>query len=253
MDLRMTLEIFAIRQMHHSREGSLPERISAAGIPTIIATMRQATTRKDYAGFFEEDYHLHAAIAGLSGMPLLKSLWQQVWDQLSNFHRDSLEVHWPDLRALMSEHEYLASAIESGDLPAAEDGVRHHLEAIWFRMAEQKGTMDQDEDPLHRAVAYLALHFHRELRLANVARKVSFCSAGHLSKRFREEFGIGFQGYLLGLRLDKAADLLRTTSQPIARIARRVGYRDAPRFSQHFKRRFAMTPKQWRARKSRGD
>ena len=43
---------------------------------------------------------------------------------------------------------------------------------------------------------------------------------------------------------------LAATRLPIARIARRVGYRDVSRFGQHFKRRFRATPRQWRARRT---
>jgi AraC-like DNA-binding protein len=35
---------------------------------------------------------------------------------------------------------------------------------------------------------------------------------------------------------------------PVARIARRVGYRDLSRFGLHFKRRFGAPPARWRQR-----
>ncbi|MBL9153109.1 MAG: helix-turn-helix domain-containing protein [Verrucomicrobiales bacterium] len=48
------------------------------------------------------------------------------------------------------------------------------------------------------------------------------------------------------LRLEKAAELLRTTRLPVARIAKRVGYRDVSRFGRHFKRRHGRTPAAYR-------
>jgi AraC family transcriptional regulator len=46
--------------------------------------------------------------------------------------------------------------------------------------------------------------------------------------------------------MEKAAELLRSTRLPIARIAKRVGYNDASRFSQHFKRLFETAPIEYR-------
>ncbi|MEX1048700.1 MAG: helix-turn-helix domain-containing protein [Akkermansiaceae bacterium] len=246
LDLRMTLELFALKRMHEQDDEEVARRIAAAQLDRSIASMKKASTRKDYEVFFKEDYLLHENIVGLSGLPLLSTLWRQVSDHLSQFHQDSLKIYWPDLRVLHSEHEYLVKGIESNDPVAAEDGIRHHLEAIWFRMAEQAGELAQVDDPLHRALAYLALHFHRHLTLKEVAENIAFCSAGHLSKRFRGEFQTSYQGYLLTLRLNKAAELIRSTSMPIIRIMQRVGYNDASRFSLHFRRRFSLTPTQWR-------
>jgi transcriptional regulator GlxA family with amidase domain len=48
--------------------------------------------------------------------------------------------------------------------------------------------------------------------------------------------------------MHKAVGLLTTTSQPIARIARIVGYADASRFGVHFRRRYGLTPRCYRQR-----
>jgi transcriptional regulator GlxA family with amidase domain len=48
--------------------------------------------------------------------------------------------------------------------------------------------------------------------------------------------------------MHKAVGLLTTTSQPIARIARIVGYADASRFGAHFRRRYGLTPRGYRQR-----
>jgi transcriptional regulator GlxA family with amidase domain len=63
---------------------------------------------------------------------------------------------------------------------------------------------------------------------------VSFISPDHLSRLFREHFGIGFQAYLQTLRLEKAEELPNKITRPVAQIARLVGYRDVSRFGQHF-------------------
>jgi AraC family transcriptional regulator len=70
----------------------------------------------------------------------------------------------------------------------------------------------------------------------------------HLSRLFRQRYGVSFQNYVLRLRLEKAAELLQSTQLPVARVALRVGYRDVSRFGQHFRRSYRCTPSAWRAR-----
>ncbi len=73
-----------------------------------------------------------------------------------------------------------------------------------------------------------------------------------ISRLFRQHHGLSFQAYLQRLRLEKAAELLRATRLPIARIAKRAGYRDASRFGQQFKRMSEATPFEYRTAEQRG-
>jgi len=50
------------------------------------------------------------------------------------------------------------------------------------------------------------------------------------------------------LRLKKAAELLRTTSLPIIRIAADTGFCDQNYFSVCFKKAFSVSPKEYRKR-----
>ncbi len=65
---------------------------------------------------------------------------------------------------------------------------------------------------------------------------------GHLSRLFRERYGVSFSKYLRELRMRKAAKLLSDTMLPIRRVAAIVGYQDPSRFAQHFRRRFQALP-----------
>jgi two-component system response regulator YesN len=174
-------------------------------------------------------------------------VWLVVWKGLQGFHQKGFEECFPDARILIEEHEHLVETIALGDPAAAEDAARSHVEAVWFRLAEQQSEKNASKsDPLQRAAAHLAFRMHCPLRLSYVAAKVAFTSPGNLSRLFRQRYGLSFQGYLQKLRMEKAAELLQSTRLPIATIARRVGYRDCSRFGQHFKRKFRFEPRRWR-------
>lgn len=249
-ELRALLEGFAARQ---AASAVAKGAASPAALREVLAGLAMATRARNYRAFREADHALHAEIMELAGVPQLNEAWDGVWSALQRFHQTAFDECFPDARFLIDEHEHLVETIAQGDAAAAEDAARSHVEAVWFRLAEQQreegeGLADAGE-ALQRAVAHIAFSLARPLRLEEVAARVAFTSPGNLSRLFRGHYGIGFQAYVQNLRMEKAAELLRATRLPVARVARRVGYRDAARFGQHFKRRFQVTPSEWRDRR----
>jgi AraC family transcriptional regulator, arabinose operon regulatory protein len=72
-------------------------------------------------------------------------------------------------------------------------------------------------------------------------------SASRLAHLFRENAGMSIQSYLVERRLVMAALLIVQTHQRISQIAYSVGFGDVSNFNHAFKRRFAMSPRQYRA------
>ncbi len=242
--LRSLIEGFAAR---HAASRAARDPAPFVPLRGILKQLNTAIRRRDYAAFRTSDYELHESIVTLADVPLLREVWLLVWNGLQGFHRKGFKECFPDARILSEEHEHLVETITLGDPAAAEDAARAHVEAVWFRLAERQGSAAaQRSDPLQRAAAHLAFRMHCPLRLSEVAAKVAFTSPGNLSRLFRQHHGVSFQGYLQKIRLEKAAELLRATRLPVARIARRVGYRDVSRFGQHFKRKFGTPPNVWR-------
>ena len=242
-ELRSLLEGFAARHA----AGRAAASSALEELRAILKRLTKAVRVRDYVAFLQADFELHGIIVNLAGVPLLHETWLTVWNALLTFHKEAFEDCFPDAVILAAEHEHLVETIVLGDPAAAEDAARSHVEAVWFRLAEQQQiTAEPKGDPLQRAAAHLAFRMHCPLRLSEVARKVAFTSPGNLSRLFRQHLGVSFQGYLQKLRLEKAAELLRATRLPVARIARRVGYRDVSRFGQHFKRRFQASPTAYR-------
>ncbi|WP_318208510.1 AraC family transcriptional regulator [Streptomyces sp. SJL17-1] len=68
-----------------------------------------------------------------------------------------------------------------------------------------------------------------------------------LARRFTALVGRPPMAYLTWWRLTRAAGLLRDTRDPLASVARRVGYSTPYAFSHAFRREFGTTPGQYRA------
>jgi AraC-like DNA-binding protein len=235
-ELRSVLEGFAARHAA-AHAATAPEKLKE--LRSILKRLTKALRARDYSAFRHADLELHETIVSLADVPLLQETWRTVWNSLLAFHKQGFDDYFPDARVLAEEHEHLVETIARGD-------------PVWFRLAEQTMSTNQPEgDPLQRAVAHLAFRLHCPLKLTEVAGEIAFTSPGNLSRLFRQQHGLSFQAYLQRLRLEKAAELLRTTKLPIARIAKRVGYRDVSRFGQHFKRMFEATPVEYRVAEKR--
>ena len=74
------------------------------------------------------------------------------------------------------------------------------------------------------------------------------CSERHFSRLFREEFQVSLRARQSELRLQRARQLLAESDSKILHIAYESGYRHLGLFNAMFKRRFGVTPSEWRQR-----
>ena len=72
------------------------------------------------------------------------------------------------------------------------------------------------------------------------------CSERHFSRLFREELHISLRARQTELRLQHARELLAESDAKISQVACESGYRHLGLFNGLFKRRFGVTPSQWR-------
>lgn len=108
--------------------------------------------------------------------------------------------------------------------PVSEDKLRERLRQLVGQIPESE----------------LAVH-----SLAKLAEQLH-CSERHFSRIFREEFGASLRARQVELRLQRARHLLASTHTKIINVALESGFRHLGLFNSMFKKRFGMTPSQWR-------
>jgi AraC-like DNA-binding protein len=81
--------------------------------------------------------------------------------------------------------------------------------------------------------------------IASLAKKAGF-SRSVLAERFRSFLNEAPMGYLTRWRLKLAAQMLASTSHPVAQIASEVGYESEAAFNRAFKREFLVPPARYR-------
>lgn len=102
-----------------------------------------------------------------------------------------------------------------------------------------------------RAVEYVQEHYNdRNITVESVCRELGV-SAAYFSTIFKKETGKTFISFLTDYRMEKAVELLMTTSDKTYIIAEKVGYADPNYFSYAFKKQYSMSPSKYRTANSR--
>jgi transcriptional regulator GlxA family with amidase domain len=98
---------------------------------------------------------------------------------------------------------------------------------------------------LGELIGLLERHYARRWRLGDLA------SAAHMSESsllatFRQATGQSPIDYLIRLRIQRAAELLRHGSQSISEVAFSVGFEDSNYFSRQFRKTMRTAPRDYR-------
>jgi AraC-like DNA-binding protein len=98
---------------------------------------------------------------------------------------------------------------------------------------------------IQRIASFIETHYTEKLLLADVAKEEGL-SVPYLSHFFRDNFGITFQEHLMGLRCEKARQLLLLTNKNIIDISFEIGFSDIKYLNKGFLKRYGCSPKKYR-------
>lgn len=108
----------------------------------------------------------------------------------------------------------------------------------------------EDENPkssiIEDLLKYLEWNYQYDITVNELAAHKYFVNPSYLSRLFKLQTGKTFSKYLIELRMQKAAKLLRESNLKISDVALCVGYNDVSYFIQTFKKYYFMTPEQYK-------
>lgn len=138
----------------------------------------------------------------------------------------------------------IQDTLSNTDLP---DPIRNHrlLEPlIWLRHQGFHVPTQGEELPLSRVRRLIETDLCHNWRMSEVADH--FATSEATLRRLLAKSGQGFAKILLNTRLEHGLALLQTTNIPISHIAMDCGFKTPSHFSDAFKNRFTISPKQIR-------
>ena len=92
---------------------------------------------------------------------------------------------------------------------------------------------------------YIRKNYAATLDATELARQIGM-SYGYFSRCFHDLIGESFSDYCIRIRMEKAKELLKNTSDTIQTIAFSIGYHDEKYFSRIFKKNTGLSPSEFR-------
>lgn len=100
---------------------------------------------------------------------------------------------------------------------------------------------------LEWAFTFIDQNFQNDITITDIAHSCKI-HRNYLGKIFRDQLGTSPQKFLITYRMNKAAQLLKTTKLSVKDIGNAVGYPNQLHFSRAFKNVYGLPPSQWRDR-----
>lgn len=127
---------------------------------------------------------------------------------------------------------------------------RLHDAAEQFLLELLRRTADKHDAIMRQimqdCLEYVKQHYHEDLNLQEIADKYHF-HPSYFSQQFHRVTGRKLSDYIMEVRLEQSKKLLAQTQEKIYKIAETVGYGHDKYFIRLFKKRFGMTPNQYRS------
>jgi len=99
------------------------------------------------------------------------------------------------------------------------------------------------------AIEHIKYYYQDGINVSDIAGHLGI-SRAYLNCAFQKELGMSIQKFLIDFRMHKAANLLVSTPDAIKEISSSIGYEDQLNFSKAFKKKFGMSPKNYRLHKA---
>ncbi|NQX60735.1 response regulator transcription factor [Paenibacillus qinlingensis] len=181
-----------------------------------------------------------------------------------------LEENWSDSQEQLTEVFFQLGAAfayavhKNGKLleellgPAYEPFVTHkpflsvnQLKEWVFKVADlfyediNQTMVSAKNSSIQQIQRYINAHLAEDVTLQTIAEHIHMHPV-YLSKIFKTETGENISEFIIRLKMQKAAYLLKQTDDRIYQICTKIGYQNPPYFIKLFKKFFGMTPQEYR-------
>ncbi|WP_025597432.1 helix-turn-helix domain-containing protein [Burkholderia sp. WSM2230] len=109
------------------------------------------------------------------------------------------------------------------------------------------GKPKMEDDKMHACAQWLTDNCEHDISIADVAQTAAMSERTFL-RRFRRQIGTTPSEYLLKARLERSCRLLTESDLPVDKIARRSGMGNGSQLAKLFRKRFGVSPTEYRRR-----
>ncbi len=119
---------------------------------------------------------------------------------------------------------------------------------VWYYrnyMVQAEETTEQGDYTIQDVLIYIDEHSHENINIEELAHMCNM-SYSYFAKFFHKQYGQSCKQYIEFIRLSKVENLLLFTEMDLSSIAAETGFSDCSHLIRCFKRRYLITPKQFR-------
>ena len=109
-----------------------------AELDELIAGLREAAMRRDYATMIGLDMRFHGMFYANSGNPILAAVWPQLEGTIRKFVAVAGPQYSRDFADLVRRHELLLQNARDGDMKAIAAELAEHGQDIWRHLPAKK-------------------------------------------------------------------------------------------------------------------
>lgn len=120
-----------------------------------------------------------------------------------------------------------------------------HREGGQAQFIEQPMAVSTQNSQINQLLDYLRENLGMPHRIDELATRAAI-SRRTFTRHFHKATGMTLVDWLVNERLQQTRELLETTSMPIERISELTGFQTPLSLRQHFKKRFQVSPRDWR-------
>lgn len=176
---------------------------------------------------------------------------KQFLEPLGNF--ENFELHIP--KAVITDEKLFSIALQLDDAcsywsrlnPLISEGF---LLALIGQLFEGRHlvfkTRVKNPSQFSDVLGFVEEHFTENISAKSVAELFGY-NESYFSHRFKKLFGISFSKFIMRRRLEYACKLMNTTHYTVSECATLCGFSDSNYFSVCFKKKFSITPTEYKA------
>lgn len=244
------------------------------GLPDILEQLEQQMEEKFYHPdkhiFTNEDDTLSKAVGEVQDSQLM----QAISEDISRKDVEQLRKHFECLKEKYHDNtQYSAMYIKfvfsnviqelfQENQFSGERKLEHEIERLYNcrnireillvtedNIKEYEAFLDRSMSTSRNEVTavknYIYQHYEEDLSLEMLAEKV-YLSSGYLSFIFKKETGMNLNRYIRVFRMEKAKELLCSTSMKVAQVSEKVGFANVSYFCRSFREYYGSSPESYR-------
>lgn len=201
----------------------------AIKVPDVVHTFSVDTPRDIFSFVYDLSLYQPLKTAGFLDPPYC-------WDfQMT----PELNVKFREMRLLMEHSDEFGTADRIDQLAITI------FEELIFQRDRRSCPKDMMDAKIHKIISYLHLNFTRKIDLDKLLRENGF-SRRSFYRYWNRNQSVTPAAYILDLRLEEAARLLRETALPIYTAARETGFASTAYFCRLFLQKYHLSPRRYR-------